>query len=403
MPTNNFKLFDQNKANLLSDTEYVNATQRLNGVQTGVASSQLQNKFAYQVSLVAYAIAQIMNQNGLDASDTLAVSAFVGNLGGSLLQKVADKATDKMISDGKDNTHWVTPLLLKKAFDIYSNTAILNVHCLTGDVVTLTKGDIVLTATAYNGLAVLYPSKLGDWTIKVGDMPAEVIEIKVIGIIDYVAYIFDKTPWSIIDKIGKAGKATDFFKIGEERAITVENENIIIQIADFSHDILTSGGNAAYTFCMKDCFKTKHRINDVSTGNRTGWGNSEMYSHINTNIFNKFPSDLKSVIKKTNKQTSEGNGVSTIKTSSDSLWLFSEVEIFGVVKNSYEGEGSEYPIFDIAENRRKKVGNGLNYSIWWTRSPAPDTSSNWCDVTSGGETSLQNVRYEQGVCVGFCV
>jgi hypothetical protein len=115
MPTNNFKLFDQNKANLLSDTEYVNSTQRLNGVQTGVASSQLNNKFAYQVSLVAYAIAQIMNQNGLDASDTLSVSAFVGNLGGSLLQKVADKASTAEAVAGVVANKYISPATMKAA------------------------------------------------------------------------------------------------------------------------------------------------------------------------------------------------------------------------------------------------------------------------------------------------
>ena len=115
MPTNNFKLFDENKANLLSDTEYANATQRLNGVQTGVASSQLNNKFAYQVSLVAYAIAQIMNQNGLDASDTLAVSAFVGNLGGSLLQKVADKASSVEAAAGVLENKYISPATMKAA------------------------------------------------------------------------------------------------------------------------------------------------------------------------------------------------------------------------------------------------------------------------------------------------
>lgn len=115
MPTNNFKLFDQNKSNMLSDTEYLNAAQRLNGVQTGVASSQLNNKFAYQVSLVAYAIAQIMNQNNLDASDTLAVSAFVGNLGSALLQKVADKASTIEAAAGVLNNKYITPATMKAA------------------------------------------------------------------------------------------------------------------------------------------------------------------------------------------------------------------------------------------------------------------------------------------------
>lgn len=115
MPINNFKLFDQNKANMLTDTEYANSAQRLNGVQTGVASSQLNNKFAYQASLVAYAIAQIMNQNNLDASDTLAVSAFVGNLGSALLQKVADKASTAEAAAGVLNNKYITPATMKAA------------------------------------------------------------------------------------------------------------------------------------------------------------------------------------------------------------------------------------------------------------------------------------------------
>ena len=151
MPTNNFKLFDQNKANLLSDTEYANATQRLNGVQTGVASSQLNNKFAYQVSLVAYAIAQIMNQNGFDASDTLAVSAFVGNLGGSLMQKVADKASSTEAAAGVLTNKYISPATMKAAALLLSggtmngvlnmgNNKITNVATPTIDTDAATKG-----------------------------------------------------------------------------------------------------------------------------------------------------------------------------------------------------------------------------------------------------------------------
>lgn len=120
MATTNFKLFDENKSNLLSDAEYANASQRLNGVQTGVASSQLNNKFAYQVSLVAYAIAQLMNANGLDANDTLAVSAFVGNLQGSLLQKVIDKASSEEAVNGVSTTKWMTPALTKAAIEVFA-------------------------------------------------------------------------------------------------------------------------------------------------------------------------------------------------------------------------------------------------------------------------------------------
>ena len=127
MATNNFKLFDENKANMLADGEYSTNTQRLNGVQTGVASSKLNNKFAYQVSLVAYAIAQLMNANGLDANDSAAVSTFTNNLSASLVQKVLDKATTAQIQAGTDNTKWVTPALVKAALQYFTNGAGSNV------------------------------------------------------------------------------------------------------------------------------------------------------------------------------------------------------------------------------------------------------------------------------------
>lgn len=99
MPTNNFKLFDEKKANMMSDDDYAINQQRLNGVQSGVASSQLQNKTLYQTALMCYALAQLMAANGYDANDANAVSTFVNNLSLSMVQKVVDKASAADVSN----------------------------------------------------------------------------------------------------------------------------------------------------------------------------------------------------------------------------------------------------------------------------------------------------------------
>ena len=107
MASTNIKLFDENKGNMATDQEYSTDGQRLNGVQSGVASSKLQNKTLYQLSLVAYAIAQIMVANGKDAKDTDDVSTFINNLSSIFIQPnsfasdadVLDPTiTDKMVS-----------------------------------------------------------------------------------------------------------------------------------------------------------------------------------------------------------------------------------------------------------------------------------------------------------------
>ena len=115
MASTNIRLFDENKSNMMSDTDYGTNTQRANGVQTGVASSELQNKFQYQMSLVAYAVAQLMMANGRNAVDTDAVATFVGNLSNSIVQKVLDKASSADMIAGTNNAKWVTPALVANA------------------------------------------------------------------------------------------------------------------------------------------------------------------------------------------------------------------------------------------------------------------------------------------------
>lgn len=117
MASTNFKLFDENKVNILSDQEYNINNQRLNGVQTGIASSQLNNKFSYQVSLVAYAIAQMMVANGLNANDSDAVTTFVNNLSSSVLQKVVDKASQSDAQIGTNDAKWMSPSLVSYYFN----------------------------------------------------------------------------------------------------------------------------------------------------------------------------------------------------------------------------------------------------------------------------------------------
>lgn len=126
MAANNIKIFDQNKANMLTDEAYSSNVQRINGVQQGIASSQLQNKTLYQVSLVAYAIGQMMQANGLDANDADAVSTFANNMSQTIMQKVLDKANSAEAIAGTNNTKFITPSTLKAAVGSYTGRNLKN-------------------------------------------------------------------------------------------------------------------------------------------------------------------------------------------------------------------------------------------------------------------------------------
>lgn len=117
MPTTNIKIFDENKANIMSDTDYASAAQRLNGVQAGIASSALQNKTLLQTSIICYAVAQLMVNNGFDALDTATTTVIANNLASSVMGKVSDRATQAEATAGTSAVKWISPLTLSQVFE----------------------------------------------------------------------------------------------------------------------------------------------------------------------------------------------------------------------------------------------------------------------------------------------
>ena len=69
MANTNFLQFDSNQTNMLSDSIYSNDTQRISGVSSGIARSNLYNKHAFQTSTMCKAIADFLVDNNVNAMD----------------------------------------------------------------------------------------------------------------------------------------------------------------------------------------------------------------------------------------------------------------------------------------------------------------------------------------------
>jgi hypothetical protein len=69
MANNTFKVFDENKNNIMDDATYAANTQRESGVAAGIAQSILHNKLFYQTSMMAAAIGEYIKNQGYDATD----------------------------------------------------------------------------------------------------------------------------------------------------------------------------------------------------------------------------------------------------------------------------------------------------------------------------------------------
>lgn len=75
--SNSFSIFDENSGNMMTLEEYATNQARMQGVQAGVASSSLHNRSMHQMSYAAYAIAELMSQQGYDATDNDSIEDFV--------------------------------------------------------------------------------------------------------------------------------------------------------------------------------------------------------------------------------------------------------------------------------------------------------------------------------------
>ena len=108
------------------------------------------------------------------------------------------------------------------------------------------------------------------------------------------------------------------------------------------------------------------------------------------------PEALRNAIKPVVTYTSAGGGSRDIITTTDKLFLFSEVEVCGEVRYSRPGEGEQYEYFVSDQNR-----NFDEYK--WLRSPYYSSSNSFCYVSGAGYSGYGYASSSRGVAFGFCI
>ena len=276
-----------------------------------------------------------------------------------------------------------------------------------GTQVTMTKGGKTLTAMVSGGEAVLYPTELGEWTIKYtfdSSQKTKQWKLEVIGIVYVYPFTIgdnlNDTDWADIDICGRLGMAQQFFKVGDSKTVNIGGTNYEVQIIGFNHDDKVSGGKAAYSFQLVDCLNQTQQMNTSNT-NTGGWNGSAMRGRMST-YKSQLPAALRNVIKTVKKKSGTGGGSSSgTQQTNDDLFLLSEIEIFGTTTYSVAGEGTQYEWYKAGNSRIKKVNGSANY--WWERSPYSGDTNRFCGVRSSGNADYGDANGSRGVSFGFCV
>lgn len=267
-------------------------------------------------------------------------------------------------------------------------------------------GKIVSATSDSSGLVILTLPSYGTWTFSAtinGIFISSNYEIKAVA--QYELALFsdlETISWDVISSLSESGIASVVWNVGDKKTVAIDGVNYQVQIIGFNHDTKTAGGTAGITFQLVDCLNSTYQMNSSNT-NRGGWNNCAMRTSTMASLLSKLPSALQNVIKAVNKLTSAGSQSATINTTSDKLFLLSEVEIFGSTTYAKPGEGSQYAYYKAGNSKVKKVNGSA--SDWWERSPYGSSSTGFCLVTRGGTAADYSASAgdSSGVAFGFCV
>ena len=171
-----------------------------------------------------------------------------------------------------------------------------------------------------------------------------------------------------------------------------------IDIIGKNHDDLSDGtGKAPLTFQLHDCYATTYLMNPANT-NVGGWQSCQMRTQTIPALKALMPAEVQAGIRAVNKLTSAGGQSSSIVTTSDELFLPSEVEVFGSITNSYAGEGTQYDYYKLGNSALKSGGGGW----WWNSSPFKTDNRYFCYSSISGSPSGSSANFAGGVPFCFC-
>ena len=211
---------------------------------------------------------------------------------------------------------------------------------------------------------------------------------------------FADNDWATIIDACHKNKVPATWVVGNQKTMTINGTAYIIDIIGKNHDDYADGsGKAPLTFQLHDCYGETKNMNSSNT-NSGGWTSCAMRQTHLPAILSQMPTEVQNGIREVNKLTSAGSQSATINTTADKLFLLSEVEVFGKMFYSRNGEGTQYDYYKAGNSKLKSWGGGAY--TWWERSPHGSNSADFCYVNSSGYANDYIASYASGVAFGFC-
>lgn len=263
-----------------------------------------------------------------------------------------------------------------------------------------------------------------------------------------VSTVLNDNDWGVISSVASASQGANYWAVGDCKAVTLDGTVGALTLSSyttyafiigFNHNSTLEGtgrihfqlAKTALSSGIDICFVDSYYGNNYSaacfhmntTGtNSGGWKDSYMRNSIcgqdppsysGVWFTNTLPTELRSIMKSVTKYTDNtGGGTGSVQANvtatTDYVFLLSEYEVFGSIKNAntYEANYQEQYAYYSAGNSKVKRRNSSTSStaIWWLRSPRAGTiTSTFVIIDTGGTVSTGNAKHSYGFAPCFCV
>lgn len=217
--------------------------------------------------------------------------------------------------------------------------------------------------------------------------------------------VLENNSWEVIRTVCEAGKAEDFWALGDTKIVTGTDElDRTVRIDDMS---------GLYEKHVVFSFLNRTETSETwASNNANSYANSNVKTAIDEggSIFSVFvDSDLAAQLTDTTVKVAAGGNDGTLVSVTGKMFLPAEREIFGSRMISRQDEWdalTQYAYYSTVDTSaaarlRYKVSTPTSAGGWWLRSPYSGTSANVCYVDSYGNAYYYNASAGFGVAPCF--